>query len=74
MVTSTPILARFDLDYNVIMETDASDHVSTGVLSQYNDKGILYPVTFFSKKYSPVEYNYEIYDKEPIAIVYAFEE
>jgi hypothetical protein len=56
------------------METDASGYVSAGVLSQYNDDRILYPVTFFSKKHSPVECNYEIYDKELMAIVHAFEE
>jgi hypothetical protein len=56
------------------METDASDYVSTGVLSQYDDDGILHPVAFFSKKHSPAKCNYEIYDKELIAIVWAFEE
>jgi hypothetical protein len=56
------------------VETDASDYVSTGVLSQYNNEGILHPVAFFSKKYSLVEYNYKIYDKELMAIVCAFEE
>jgi hypothetical protein len=56
------------------VETDASDYVFAGVLSQYDDEGILYPVTFFSKKHSPAECNYEIYDKELMAIVCAFEE
>jgi hypothetical protein len=48
--------------------------MSTGVLSQYDDEGILHPVAFFSKKHSPAECNYEIYDKELMAIVRAFEE
>jgi hypothetical protein len=56
------------------VETDASDYMSTGVLSQYDDKGILHLVTFFSKKYSPAEYNYKIYNKELMVIVCAFEE
>jgi hypothetical protein len=51
------------------METDTSDYLSTGVLSQYDNDRILYPIAFFSKKYSPAEYKYEIYDKELIAIV-----
>jgi len=34
----------------------------------------LHPVAFFSKKHSPTECNYEIYDKELMAIVRAFEE
>jgi hypothetical protein len=56
------------------METDASDYVSASMLSQYDDDGILHPVAFFSKKHSPAECNYEIYDKELMAIVQAFEE
>jgi hypothetical protein len=56
------------------VETDASDYMSAGMLSQYNDDGILHPVAFFSKKHSPAECNYEIYDKELMAIIRAFKE
>ena len=55
------------------METDASDYVSAGVQSQYGEDDILHPVAFFSTKHSPAECNYEIYDKELMAIVRAFE-
>jgi transposase InsO family protein len=72
--TTAPVLRRFDHDRDVIVETDASDYVSAGVLSQYDNDGILHPVAFFSKKHSPAECNYEIYDKELMAIVRAFEE
>jgi len=51
-----------------------SDVISAAVLSQYDDKETLHPVAFFSKKHSPAECNYEIYDKELMAIVQAFEE
>jgi hypothetical protein len=72
--TSVPILAHFDLDWDIIVETDTSDYVSTSMLSQYNDDNILYPMAYFSKKHSPTEYNYEIYNKELMAIVQACEE
>jgi hypothetical protein len=72
--TMAPILHHFDHDREVIVETDTSDYVSAGILSQYDDKGVLYPVAFFSRKLSLAEYNYEIYDKELMAIVRAFEE
>ena len=62
-----------DFDLDVIVETDASDYVSTGVLSQYGENGILHPVAFFLFKHSPAECNYEIYNKELMAIVHAFE-
>jgi hypothetical protein len=35
---------------------------------------ILRPITFYLKKMSLAEYNYEIYDKELLAIIRAFEE
>jgi len=71
--TMAPILRRFDHDRDIVVETDASDFVSAPVLSQYDDEGTLHPVAFFSKKHSPAECNYEIYDKELMAIVRAFE-
>ena len=72
--TTAPVLRHFDNDRQIIVEMDASDFVSAGVLSQYDDDGILHPVAFFSKKHSPAECNYEIYDKELMAIVRCFEE
>ena len=71
--TSAPVFARFDYDRDAIVGTDASDFVSAGVLSQYDDQGILHPVAFFSKKHAPAECTYEIYDKELLAVVRAFE-
>jgi hypothetical protein len=69
-----PILRHFDYNGEVIVKTDSSDYISAGILSPYNDEGVLHPVAFFSKKHSPAECNYEIYDKELMAIVRAFEE
>jgi RNase H-like domain found in reverse transcriptase len=71
--TSALILYYFDLFREIFVETDASDYISSGVLSQKDDQGVLYPVVFISKKYNPVEYNYEIYDKELLAIIRCFE-
>ncbi|CAJ2502650.1 Uu.00g100440.m01.CDS01 [Anthostomella pinea] len=70
--TTAPVLAPFDWEKEIIIETDTSDYVSAGVLSQYGDNGILRPVAFFSKKYLMTEYNYEIYDKELLAIIRCF--
>lgn len=72
--TTAPVLAPFDWEKDVVLETDASDYVSAGVLSQVGDDGVLRPVAFFSKKHSPTECNYEIYDKELMAIIRCFEE
>ena len=44
------------------------------MLSQLDGNGVLRPVAFFFKKHSPAECNYEIYDKELLAIMRSFEE
>jgi hypothetical protein len=72
--TSAPVLDYFDPDRDISVETDASNYVSAGVLSQYHNNNVLHPVAYFSQKHSPVECNYEVYDKELMAIVRAFKE
>ena len=47
--------------------------VSFSILSQKDEEGILQPVTFMFKKHSPQKCNYEIYDKELLAIIRSFE-
>ena len=50
------------------METDASEHVIGEVLSQEQD-GKWEPIAFLSRTMQLAERNYEIYDKELLAIV-----
>jgi len=69
-----PILHHFDYEREIIVETDASDYVPAGILSQHDDDGIVHPVTFYSKYHSAAKCNYEIYDKVLLAIVRAFQE
>ena len=49
---------------------DASEHVIGGVLSQ-EQEGKWKPIAFLSKTMQSVERNYEIYNKELLAIVEA---
>ena len=69
-----PVLRDFDLERAVIIETDASDYVSAGVLSQHDDGGVLHPVAYCSEKHIPAEWDYDIYDKELLASIKALEE
>ena len=71
---SAPALAQFDFDKETRIETDSSGWCIGGTLQQLNDKGLWVPCAFFSKKNSPAECNYEIYDKEMLAIVRCLEE
>jgi len=70
--TTAPILAHFNPQKPVIIETDASDFALGAMLSQRNNEGRLHPVAFHSRKFQPAEINYEIHDKELLAIVDAF--
>ncbi|KAI0998266.1 hypothetical protein K3495_g9931 [Podosphaera aphanis] len=66
---SAPALRHFDASKEIFVEADSSDFVSAGILSQKDDNGELHPVAYMSKKFENSEYNYEIYDKELLAIV-----
>ena len=74
MVTGASILAHYKQVLKTIMETDSSDYVSSGVLFELGKDGLLHPVVFFSKNLNLVECNYEIYDKELLAIIQYFEQ
>ena len=66
---SAPILRHYDPNLETMLETDASDGVVAGVLSQLHPDGEWHPVAFFSKTMAPAECNYEIHDKEMLAII-----
>src|SRR5690606_23295740 len=75
---SAPILRHFNPELTAILETDASDTVASGILSQQfptpDGKLVLHPIAYFSKKLNPAQCNYPIGDKELLAIVLSFEE
>ena len=72
--TFNVILCHYNSDLKLVVKTDASDYVSEGILSQYDENDVLHPIAYFFKKHSPAECNYEIYDKELMAIIRAFKE
>ena len=69
--TKEPVIASFHEDRQSIIETDASDTAVGAVHLQKDEHGKLHPVAYFSKKHSPAEQNYDIYEKELMAIVEA---
>lgn len=56
------------------METNASDGVVAGTLSQLGKDGEWHPVAFYSKIIDTYELNYEIYNKEMLALIRGLEE
>ena len=73
-VTPASILAHFDATLPSIIETDVSDYAVGAIHLQTYKKGRVHPVAFLSRKFSPAEMNYDIHDKERVAIVLAFQE
>lgn len=73
-LTSSPVLRQPDIDRPFFVECDASDYATGAVLSQKNDKGKLHPVAFLSKSLAPAEQNYDIFDKELLAVIRACKE
>jgi transposase InsO family protein len=72
---SAPILGHYDPERETMLELDASDGVTAGILSQLDPiDGQWHPVAFFSKTMAPAECNYEIHDKEMLAIIHALEQ
>ena len=72
--TEAPILATFDPTKKIILETDSSDFAIGACLNQPDENGKFKPIAYYSRKLSPAELNYDIHDKELLAIVVAFEQ
>jgi len=74
-VTTAPILASPQDSEPFRIKANSSDFASRAVLSQQlPGENKWHPIAFYSKSLSLVEQNYEIYDKEMLAIICALEE
>uniref|UniRef100_A0A8C6M5V1 Gypsy retrotransposon integrase-like protein 1 n=1 Tax=Nothobranchius furzeri TaxID=105023 RepID=A0A8C6M5V1_NOTFU len=73
--TQAPILTRPDTSAQFTLEVDASDSGVGAVLSQVSPSDHrLHPCAFFSRRLSPAEKNYDVGDRELLAIKLALEE
>ena len=72
--TEEPVLMMPDQSRPFQIETDASKYATGAVLTQLDSNGNRHPISFISKTLSPAERNYEIYDRELLAIIRALEE
>lgn len=67
-------LAAFDPERDTVLECDSSGYAVGGVLSQYDDEGVLRPCAYFSKKNNAHKSNYEIYNKELLVVIRCLKE
>src|SRR5713101_3883494 len=69
-----PILIQPDVHQPFRLECNASKKACGAVLSQKGEDGLWHPVAFMSKSFIEAERNYDIYDRELLAIIKALEE
>ena len=74
MFTFNVILHYYNSDHKIVIEIDALNYVFKDILFQYDENEVFHSVAYFFKKHNSIKCNYEIYNKELMIIVYAFEE
>jgi len=68
-----PVLVTPDLDKGMRVEADISDFATGGVLLMKCEDEKWRPVTYILKSLNKAERNYEIHDKEMLAIIRCLE-
>ena len=64
-----PILQLPDTSKPFAIATDASKYASGGVLLQTDSNGEWHPCSYLSQSFCPAERNYDIYNRELLAII-----
>ena len=70
---SKPILIYFNIEKALIVETDVSNRAIRAQLRQLDKNRVLRLVAYFSRQLYRVELNYDVYNKELLAIVEMFQ-
>ena len=71
---STPVIKMLDTSKLFYVMTDASLTATGGILMQKDSNEDLDPCTYHSTTFSPTEQNYNIYDRELLAVIQALKE
>jgi hypothetical protein len=69
-----PILTTFNPTKKIILKTDSSNFTIRACLNQLDENSKFKPIAYYSRKLLPIELNYNIYNKELLAIVVAFKQ
>ncbi len=70
-VAKEPVLIFPQLDKPFEMEVDASSIAIGAVLNQEGEDGRKHPIAYYSESFSSLERNYDVYDRELLAIIKA---
>ena len=74
MFLSAPVIKMPDTTKPFFVMTNASLTASGGILMQKDSNGDLHPCAYHSTTFSPAEWNYDIYDRELLAVIQALKE
>jgi RNase H-like domain found in reverse transcriptase len=69
---SAPVLTHYKPGCLLVIETDASNYALAAILSQVESNGEIHPITYLSRTFSDTKLNYDMHDKELMAIYEAF--
>ena len=69
-VAANPVLQRPNYDQPFFLEVDASQFATGAILSQKDERGRLRPVGSISHSFTLAERNYDIHDRELLAIIH----
>jgi hypothetical protein len=67
--TEALILATYNLEQDTVLETNALDKAIKGCISQKSDNRLLHPIAYYLRKLIAVRLNYDVHNKELLAIV-----
>jgi len=68
---SAPVLTHWDPDTSILVETDASNYALAAIISTQVGTEI-HPLVFHSRTFNAVELNYNVHNKELLAIYKTF--
>ena len=70
VVTTNPVLQPPNYDKPFFLEVDASQYATGAILSQKDEQGKMRAVGSISWSFTPAERNYDIHDRELLAIIH----
>src|ERR1700761_9484522 len=71
-ICEDPVLIQPDQKKPFEVEVDASNYAIGAVLMQKDDKNVMHPVAFFSKTMNDAQRNYDVYNRELLALIEMF--
>ncbi len=73
LLCSSTVLSAPCFERPFSLQVDSSQVGAGAVLQQDNEKGMVHPVSFFSRKFNSYQLNYSVVEKEALALIWALQ-